>query len=160
MKLSLRLIASLVVSISLVTFFVARNQVRAEKKGLRADLARRGEILTESLQETVEPVMQRGSSENQLHRIVERFGDREHLAGVAIYDPNGRLLFASARLGNNADVPPKFFDQAKAGDTGAGGFTDFPNLPVYAYALPVHKTSGRLAGKRKAWRSGAALFGT
>jgi trehalose-6-phosphate synthase len=146
MKLSLRLIASLVVSISLVTFFVARNQVRAEKKGLRAYLARRGEILTESLQETVEPVVQRGSSENQLHRIVERFGDREHLAGVAIYDPNGRLLAASARLGNNADVPPKVFDQAKASDTGAGGFTDFPNLPVYAYALPVHKTNGGLAG--------------
>ncbi|MFZ0886682.1 MAG: trehalose-6-phosphate synthase [Candidatus Acidiferrales bacterium] len=145
MKLSLRLIASLVVSISLVTFFVARNQVRGEKKGLRADLARRGEILTESLQETVEPVLQRGS-ENQLHRIVERFGDREHLAGVAIYDPNGKLLAASDKLGANADVPPKVFDQARAGDTGAGGFTDFPNLPVYAYALPLHRTSGGLAG--------------
>ena len=32
MKFSLRLIASLVISISLVTFFVARNQVRAEKR--------------------------------------------------------------------------------------------------------------------------------
>ena len=145
MKLSLRLIAALVISISLVTFFVARNQVRSEKKGLRADLARRGEILTESLQETVEPVLQRGS-ENQLHRIVERFGDREHLAGVAIYDPNGKLLAASDRLGNNADVPPKVFDQARAGDTGAGGFTDFPKLPVYAYALPLHRTNGGLGG--------------
>ncbi len=145
MKLSLRLIASLVVGISLITFFVARNQVRAEKKGLRADLARRGEILTESLQETVEPVLQRGS-ENQLHRIVERFGDREHLAGVAIYDPNGKLLAASDRLGHNADVPPKVFDEARAGDTGAGGFTDFPKLPVYAYAMPLHRAAGGLAG--------------
>ncbi|MFY9804909.1 MAG: trehalose-6-phosphate synthase [Candidatus Acidiferrales bacterium] len=145
MKLSLRLIASLVLSISLVTFFVARNQVRGEKKGLRADLARRGEILTESLQETVEPVLQRGS-ENQLHRIVERFGDREHLAGVAIYDPNGKLLAASDRLEHNADVPPKVFDESKGGDTGAGGFTDFPNLPVYAYAMPLHHATGGLAG--------------
>ncbi|MGB9009154.1 MAG: trehalose-6-phosphate synthase [Candidatus Acidiferrales bacterium] len=145
MKLSLRLIAALVVSISLVTFFVARNQVRAEKKGLRADLARRGEILTESLQETVEPVLQRGS-DYQLRKIVERFGDREHLAGVAIYDPNGKLLAASDRLGRNADVPPKVFDECKAADTGAGGFTDFPKLPVYAYAMPLHRVSGGLAG--------------
>ncbi|MGA7915683.1 MAG: trehalose-6-phosphate synthase [Candidatus Acidiferrales bacterium] len=145
MKLSLRLIVSLVISISLVTFFVARNQVRAEKKGLRADLARRGEILTESLQETIEPVVQHGS-EYQLHRIVERFGDREHLAGVAIYDPDGKLLVASDRLGRDADVPPKVFDESKASDTGAGGFTDFPNLPVYAYAMPLHHVSGGLAG--------------
>src|ERR1700675_2910254 len=145
MKFSLRLIASLVISISLVTFFVARNQVRAEKKGLRADLARRGEILTESLQETIEPVLQRGT-EAQLRKIVDRFGDREHLAGVAVYDPNGKLLAVSARLGTNADVAPKVFQESKAGDTGAGGFTDFPNLPVYAYALPLHRAAGGLAG--------------
>ena len=145
MKLSLRLIAALVVSISLVTFFVARNQVRSEKKGLRADLARRGEILTESLQETVEPVLQRGS-ENQLHRIVERFGDREHLAGVAIYDPNGKLLAASDRLGTNADVPPRVFDECKASDTGAGGFTDFPKsarLRLRHAAAPCQRRPGR-----------------
>ena len=34
-------------------------------------------------------MLQRGS-DYQLRRIVERFGDREHLAGVAIYDPNGK----------------------------------------------------------------------
>src|ERR1700722_14550818 len=102
MKLSLRLIASLVVSISLVTFIVARSQVRAEKSGLRTDLARRAEILTESLQETTEPVLVKGAVV-QLRRIVERFGDREHLAGVAIYDQQGKLLAGSAKLGSSAD---------------------------------------------------------
>ncbi len=73
MKLSLRLIPILAIAITIVTFIVARNQVRSEKQGLRADLERRAEILAESLQETVEPVLQRGSTV-QLRRLVERFG--------------------------------------------------------------------------------------
>ena len=72
MRLSLRLILFLVVGITLVTFVVSRNEVRAEKRGLRADLERRAEILAESLQEIVEPALERGSRE-QLRRIVERF---------------------------------------------------------------------------------------
>src|ERR1700730_10261466 len=143
MKLSLRLIASLVFSISLLTFLVARNQVRSEKSGMRGDLARRAEVLTESLQETVEPVLQKGPT--QLRRIVERFGDRQHLAGVAIYDPDGKLLAASANLGNNAGTPPNVFATCKASDTGAGGFIKIGDMAMYAYAVPLHRDAN-LAG--------------
>src|SRR5579864_5685451 len=123
MKLSLRLIACLVVSISLVTFVVARNQVRSEKRGLRVDLARRAEVLTESMQETIEPSLQRGST-IQLQRIVERFGDREHLAGIAIYDQDGKVLAASAKLTHSADIPPNIFTEAKSTDEGTGSFAN------------------------------------
>ena len=143
MKLSLRLIASLVFSISLLTFLVARNQVRSEKSGLRGDLARRAEVLTESLQETVEPVLQKGPT--QLRRIVERFGDRQHLAGVAIYDPDGKLLAASAKLGHNAGTPPNVFATCKASDTAAGGFIKIGDMAMYAYAVPLHRDAN-LAG--------------
>ena len=143
MKLSLRLIASLVFSISLLTFLVARNQVRSEKSGMRGDLARRAEVLTESLQETVEPVLQKGPT--QLRRIVERFGDRQHLAGVAIYDPDGKLLAASAKLEHNAETPPNVFATCKATDTGAGGFIKIGDMAMYAYAVPLHRDAN-LAG--------------
>ena len=67
MRLSLRLILSLVVGISLVTFVIARNEVRAEKRGLRADLVRRAEILAESLQEIVEPALERRSHDEPIY---------------------------------------------------------------------------------------------
>lgn len=140
MKLSLRLIVSLVVSISLVTFLVARNQVRTEKRGLRTDLARRAEILTESLQETVEPVLDRGSG-SQLQKIVERFGDREHLAGVAVYDDDGRALAISKRLDQSASIPPDEFTEAKTNDRSAGGFAAIGNSTMYVDALPLHRGS-------------------
>ncbi len=138
MKLSLRLIACLVVSISLVTFVVARTQVRGEKRGLRADLARRAEVLTESLQETVEPSLQRGSA-IQLQRIVDRFGDREHLAGIAVYDQNGDLLAASAKLTHSADNPPNVFAEAKSTNEGTGAFANLNSSTMYEYAAPLHR---------------------
>ena len=78
MKLSLRLILILEGAITLVTYFVAQNQVRSEKRGLRSDLERRAETLAESLQETVELVVQTETA-SQLRGIVERFANREQL---------------------------------------------------------------------------------
>ena len=83
MKLNLRLILILGVAISLVTFVVAQNQVRSEKRGFRSDLVRRAETLAESLQETVEPVVQSGAA-SELRLVVERFAKREHLVGIAV----------------------------------------------------------------------------
>src|SRR6202008_3872501 len=79
-RLSLRLIVFLVLGISLVTFVVARNQVRSEKRGLGADRGGRAEIFAESLQELVDPALDSGSRD-QLRHIVERFWEREALAG-------------------------------------------------------------------------------
>src|SRR6266852_4764337 len=120
MKLSLRLIPILAIAITIVTFIVARNQVRSEKQGLRADLERRAEILAESLQETVEPVLQRGSV--QLRRLVERFGNREHLAGVAIYDADGKATAVSSKLDSYAQNPPAIFKKSEDENHGLGAY--------------------------------------
>ena len=69
MKLSIRLILFLVAGITIVTFVVSKYEVRWEKRGMRADLVRRAQILAESLQEIVEPVLEKDSRE-QLRRIV------------------------------------------------------------------------------------------
>jgi len=95
MRMSLRLIVSLIVGISLVTSVFAFYQVRAAKQALRNDLARRAEILAESLAESVEPYLQSRSSKN-LPRIVERFGNRQRLVGVAVYDDQGTPLAISS----------------------------------------------------------------
>jgi trehalose-6-phosphate synthase len=141
MKLSLRLILSLVASISVVTFVIASNQVRTEKNGLRTDLARRGQILTESLQETVEPVLPQRNAESQLRRIVDRFGDRERMAGLEVYSPDGSLLAASHNIERNAATPPVEFGEAKSLDRGVGDFRTIGGTAMYVYALPLHRDS-------------------
>jgi trehalose-6-phosphate synthase len=139
-KLSIRLIVILAVSITLVTFVVARNQVRSEKRGLRADLERRAETLAESLQETIEPVVQRGAT-TQLRRIVERFGNREHLAGIAVYDVDGKALAISPKLAVGVQDPPSLFAQCKTRDQGVGAYQQIGDSAMYLYALPLHRDS-------------------
>ena len=140
MKLSLRLIVSLVISITLATLVLARIQVTAEKKDLRERLAQRAKILTESLQEAVEPVVQ-GNALSQLRRIVERFGNREHLAGIAVYSTDGKVLAASQSLARIAAILPDAFVESRFSDQGAGGFTSVHNASMYVYALPLHRDS-------------------
>lgn len=136
MRLSLRLILLLVVGVTIVTFLVARNQVRADKAGLRDDLQRRSEILAESLQELVEPALGQ-RSHYELRRIVERFGNRERLAGVAIYDLQGKVIAESPRLSERLDPPPPPLENIKA-DQASGKFVNLAGIPMHAYYVPLH----------------------
>ncbi len=170
MRLSLRLILFLVVGISLVTFFISRNQVRSEKSGLRADLQRRAEVLAESLQEIVEPALQR-AAQPQLRRIVERYANKQQLAGVVVYDDQGRVLAESSTLATRLTPPPVPFDEMKSSPQGLGRFLTLGGRPMHAYYMPLHR-DGNFAGvlaifhdaglyrKRKAIASGATRSGT
>jgi trehalose-6-phosphate synthase len=139
-RLSLRLILLLVAGVTLVTFLVARNEVRSEKRGLRADLDRRAEILAESLQEIVEPALDRGSPE-QLRRLVERFGNRERLAGVIVYDAGGKALAESSNLVERLDPPAVPLARIKEGETGFSQFLQLGGRPMHVYYLPLHNRS-------------------
>ena len=141
MKLSLRLILFLAAAVTVVTFVVSKNEVRAEKRGLRTDLVHRAEILSESLQEIVEPALEKGSRE-QLRRIVERFGNREQLAGVAVYDNHGVLLAESSNLQNRFVPPPVPLALVTASNTGLSQFVNVGSEPMHVYYMPLHdKTS-------------------
>lgn len=147
MRLSLRLILSLVIGITLVTFFISRNEVISQKRGLRADLERRAQILAESLGEIVEPALERSSHE-QLRHIVERFGNRQRLAGVVVYDPKGEVLAESSSLASRFTPPPVPLDQVEKSDDGVSEFLKLGGTAIHAYYLPLHtgtKVSGVLA---------------
>jgi len=140
-KLSLRLILFLVAAVTIVTFIVSKNEVRAEKRGLRTDLVHRAQILSESLQEIVEPALEKGSRE-QLRHIVERFGNREQLAGVAVYDNHGVLLAESSNLQNRFVPPPVPLAQVTANNNGLSQFINVGSEPMHVYYMPLHdKTS-------------------
>ena len=137
MKLSLRLILFLVAGITIVTFIVSKSEVRSEKRGLRVDLVRRAEILSESLQEIVEPALEKGSRE-QLRHIVERFSNREQLAGVVVYDSHGEVLAESSSLKTKFDPPAVPVEQVAASPGGLSKFINLGSEPMHVYYLPLH----------------------
>src|SRR6266851_5348610 len=115
MRTTLKIVLPLIVSVSAVSLLFAAYQVRTEKRILRNDLSRRAEILGESLQESVEPLLER-APERSLQRLVDRFGQREHLKGVAVYNAAEFLSAEQTILLNKEDA-----------------------VPIHIYALPLHR---------------------
>jgi trehalose-6-phosphate synthase len=153
MRTTLRIVLPLIVSVALVSLLFAAYQVRTEKHGLRDDLARRTEVLGESLQENIEPLLERGQERN-LQRLVERFGQREHLKGVAVYDSAGAALAITSGLTPAFRSRPTVASRAEQDDSGTGEFLSAEQVtpqgkeagsPLHIYALPLHR-NGEAAG--------------
>src|SRR5580692_2093214 len=153
MRTTLKIVLPLIVSVAVVSLLFAAYQVRTERRNLRNDLSRRAEILGDSLQETVEPLLDRGSSKN-LQRIVARFGQREHLKGVAVYDSGGAAIAITAGLPPEFQNPPAAAARASQQDAGYGEFLKADSSaagdeklsgPMHIFALPLHR-EGQTAG--------------
>src|SRR5271170_4427697 len=110
MRISLRLILSLVLTVTLISIIFAFYQVRAYTLGRQGDLEKRAQVLAESLQETVEPLWTKGAR-GSLRRLVERFGNRERLDGVAIYDVQGHPNFVTPNLASRLGSEPPPLDR-------------------------------------------------
>jgi trehalose 6-phosphate synthase len=144
MRITLRLILSLIVGVTLVASVFSYLQVRQEERRLREETERKAAILAESLQESIEPLLDTRSSKH-LQRIVERFGNRERLSGVAVYDASGRCIAITPGLASDyLNSPPAAFEAVRT-DKGFGLFQNIGDKPMHIYALPLHR-DGSLAG--------------
>ncbi|MGA2810915.1 MAG: trehalose-6-phosphate synthase [Candidatus Acidiferrum sp.] len=142
MRTTLRLVLPLIFSVAVVSSFYATYQVHKQRRDLRTDLSRRAEILGDSLQESVEQILDRGSDKG-LQRLVDRFGQREHLKGVALYDPSGAVIAITPALDPGFRTRPPVANKAEKQDSGVGEFAR--DQPVHIYALTVHR-DGKIAG--------------
>ncbi len=136
--LSARLIVSLIIGVTLVSLSSSYYEVLVQKQSLRRDLQRRAEVLGESLARNVERELDRDSIQ-ALQRTVQRFGNREHLLGLAVYDRQGRLIAITKDLAPLMPTAPPVMSQALNGNHGADVFQRLGTAPVNIYALPLHR---------------------
>jgi alpha,alpha-trehalose-phosphate synthase [UDP-forming] len=142
---SVRLIVSLIIGITLVSLLSSYYEVLGEKRTLRRDLERRADVLGESLVSNVERSLERNSGRD-LERIVQRFGNREHLIGIAVYDLDKKLIAATPDLANKLGAAPPLLTQAISKNDGASAFLRLDRTQVEMYALPVHKDDEVVGG--------------
>ena len=143
--LSARLIVSLILGIALVSSGFSYYEVLGEKRALRSDVERRDEILGESLVGNVERSWNAGS-DKELKRLVQRFGNREHLLGVAIYDRQGALVAVTPELEKTLTVSPPPVTQAITLGHEESSFVRLGTLPVHILALPIRRQDEVLGG--------------
>src|ERR1700683_5292983 len=143
--LSARLIVSLILGITLVSLAFTYKEVQRQKLGLRQDLERSDAVLGESLAGYIEPYLEKHSP-RQLQRIVDRFGNRERLEGMAIYDKDGALLAATQGLPDRLGKQPLLVTQAIATNQGSGQFTRLGTASVQIYAYPLRQNDEAVGG--------------
>ncbi len=143
--LSVRLIVSLIVGVTLVSLGFSYYQVVQEKRGLRGEVERRAEVLGESIASNVEKSWEVGP-DRELQRIVQRFGNREHLLGVAIYDRQGKLIAITPDLSNALTTSPHALTQALAEDHEQSEFVRLGQIPVHIQALPLERKDELIGG--------------
>lgn len=143
--LSARLIISLIIGVTLVSLCSSYYEVLVETRSLRRDLQRRAEVLGESLARNVERDLARGSIQT-LQRTVQRFGNREHLAGLAVYNPEGQMIAATTDLAPRMNTAPLVVSQALMNDHGADVFQKLGPASVHIYALPLHDQEKLIGG--------------
>jgi trehalose-6-phosphate synthase len=137
MGTTLKMVVPLIVSVASGCLLFAAYQVHTERRILRNDLSHRAEILGISLQESIEPLFDR-RSDGSIQQLVERFSQREHLKGVAVYDASGTSVAATTGLSPELQSQPAAAIQAASLNLGYGEFVRINQAAVHIYALPVH----------------------
>ena len=140
MKISLRLIVSLLVVLTAGVGLFTVNQIRVERERMTQDIARRSQLLAESLQESVAMALNT-SNAAALRRTVEKFGNRERLAGIAIFDAQGVLVAATTTLGSADDL----VDMRQTLARERSRIVKRADRSLHVYAAPV-MDDGRLLG--------------
>jgi trehalose-6-phosphate synthase len=145
-RLVIRLIASLVVCLLLVSVFSSYYQIQREKRSLRGELERRADVLAESLEQNVESLLQVNATTG-LSRMVERFGNNKHLVGIAVYSQQqSPALAESPSLTAQFQDEPPLLVQAMAENRSIGQFTRIGGNSVHLYADPLHDENGSVIG--------------
>jgi trehalose 6-phosphate synthase len=136
LKITFRLIVSLVLVVALSAVAFSFYQVREERARLRSDLERRTITLAESLQESVTPLVESDSS-GKLARIVQRFGNRERFMGVSVHDARGQLLASTADLERQIPGSVPQVVRVLAERRPEGGFVHAGGQRIYIYGYPL-----------------------
>ena len=147
MRTTLKLVLPLIISVALVSLLFAAYQVRTQRRNLRSDLARRADVLAESLQEAIDPLFEKNdrTSEKAMQRVVDRFAQREHLKGIAVYEADGHLRAMTSSLGDEFKPAPAPAKRSIEKNAPQGEFTNMNDAPVYLYAVPLQR-GGKTAG--------------
>jgi trehalose 6-phosphate synthase len=138
MRATLKLVVPLGVSVLSVSFLYGAYQVQKERRNLINDLSHRSAVLAENLQESLESVPGRATDRNLGH-IVEKYGQREHLLGVTVYEHSGKAIAISPGLSPAFASQPPLAARAVETNRGTGEFREVDGKTLYLYAVPLHR---------------------
>jgi len=143
--LSWRLIAALVIGVTLVSLASSWYEVRSQKDALRAELERQAGALGDNLAGRAELYLQLGDRA-RLEQMVQQFSDREHLLGIGVYEPDGTPLVVTTAL--NALLPgsPELLTDVLRTNRDESRYMRVRFKRIYVVAMPLHASGNDVLG--------------
>src|SRR3989344_1875492 len=141
MKYIFAIIGSVVLAVSLVSLGFTFKQVNQEEATLQTNLEQRASLLSDSLKESVEPYYFNNTQPSfyvSIQKIVEKFANRERLAGIALYDNKGTLIASSAGLPRTIIDNSKIVADVMDSDNKKSDFFDADGEKRYVRIDPLH----------------------
>ena len=81
-----------------------------------------------------------------MQRVLQKFGNRENLLGVAVYNRQGGLVAITPSLAKTLTVSPPAVSQAIANDREVSAFDRLGDLPIHILAIPVRRQDEVVGG--------------
>ncbi len=144
MRLTLRLVAALVISTTAVTLLFAFLQERQERSRLMEDLDRRAAIAGETLEEPVATAVYHRDGREAL-RLVNKYSRRARLAGVAVFTANDKELAESPALSQGDAVIKDIAARSQTLEGAESIVAEIEGKPEHIYAMPL-KRDGDIVG--------------
>ena len=145
MKITIRLIVSLLIVAALVALVFSLYQVSRERSVLARDLERRALTLAESFQESLAPLVQ-SSADSRLNKIVNRFGNRERLQGTVIFDRQGTVITATSGLKFGAKKLSSQAVNTILENRSIGNFMTIDGQQLYIFMIPIAEENNEAVG--------------
>jgi alpha,alpha-trehalose-phosphate synthase [UDP-forming] len=140
MKITVRLIVSLLIAAALVALVFSYYQVQNERDSLVQELDKRALVLGESMQETVKEYIQ-SNAQGKLKRMVERFGNRARLIGIAVYDSTGVSLVSSPALQSAFPSTPAKVWESITRNQSSTGIEKINGKEAHLFVIPLELNS-------------------
>lgn len=134
----LLIVAAVILSIVLIVVGFTLRQANQEQLTLTVDLQYRTRLLADSLKESVEPIYGRNST-TELQKLVDKFADREHIVGLAVFDNRGAKVAASTDLPKNFLSGLSLVSSVMDSDKPAGDFIKNEGKSFYVFVLPLRQ---------------------
>ena len=123
------------------SIYFSLSQLENERVRQERDLDLGSVILADSLREAVEPLLL-ADDKARLNLLVEQFGRRGRLAGMAVFDRHGGLVAGSRSLLPLLKVPPRAVAACLAREVEAHDYERLGGSRMRVEALPLHKMHG------------------
>jgi len=138
MKITFRLIISLLIAAAFVASVFSYLQVQSERDALIQELNVRASVLGESLQEPIREYIQ-SNRIVRLKRLVERFGNRAKLIGIAVYDSQGVCIVSSPALKSVFQTTPEKVWESVTRDETTAGLEQIDGKAAHLYTIPIEE---------------------